>query len=1000
MELLLQQGLEHQQKAVDAVCRVFEGVNIAGQRYFYENPGIDVTSPNIQLNISNVQNANKIPAEYRNCTPASNGCLCLDIKMETGTGKTYVYSKVMYELNKHYGLNKFIIAVPSLAIKAGTASFLQEGYVQRHFSDGCGYGIDIEVSVLEASKNQNKGRKYFPAPLVDFVNGTCQNTRKIHVLLVNMQLLTADSNKMLGRDDYDREIEGFYRPLDALRATKPVVIIDEPHRFARDNKSFTVITEHIKPQCIIRFGATFPEKKIGSGKKKQVIKDYENLLYDLNACESFNQGLIKGVAKEHLEPISGSKKEKLKITSVCKNESVNFQLSSADKDKVTHRPFSLKKGDSLALINGAFAGVTITAIGKSEVEFSNGITKNTGEELAVDVYMPSYQEQMLEMAIDRHFETERANFINRTFKIKTLALFFIDDIQSYRASEDGKKPYLRDKFEKLLTKAIEKQLEELKDDNSEYREYLQASLADISACHAGYFSRDNTDASVAEEVNEILHGKKKLLSFKKEDGSYNTRRFIFSKWTLKEGWDNPNVFTIAKLRSSGSEISKLQEVGRGLRLPVNELGQRISNESFTLNYIVDFTEEDFARKLVEQINGDIPQGIRINDEQLAAVAKKYNMEPDPFLGRLMSENYVDRHGNIKGDKYSEFIEKYPEFAMLKDGKIIDRNKKQPRDIKIRSGKFSELKELWMKLNRKYLLFFDSIINEMIENDIGGILESSISSCENNVITSQREKVSKGVDGLLSLVRETGKPYTVTANIIPYGRFLKKLSQTTSIPIKVLHSAFCEYAEKYRDKDVNNYCTEKTLANFSAKFKKWKWEKLKGHFSYKRSSAEVKKTALTDNKGNPVPYIAQGRIGTMIEPGEPCAKYLYDTIAYDSDLEKENILSDIDEVTVYGKIPRSSISIPTITGGTYSPDFMYVVKKKGSDTQELNVIVETKDVDSTTDLRGDEDMKITCAEVFFKSLEDEGVKVHFRKQIRGEKILELIKVIMKKEAEQP
>jgi 23S rRNA pseudouridine1911/1915/1917 synthase len=181
-------------------------------------------------------------------------------------------------------------------------------------------------------------------------------------------------------------------------------------------------------------------------------------------------------------------------------------------------------------------------------------------------------------------------------------------------------------------------LSTLSEHDTEYRAYLEASLADISACHAGYFSQDNSDSDedIAKEVETILHGKKHLLSFKNKDGSYNTLRFLFSKWTLKEGWDNPNVFTIAKLRSSGSENSKLQEVGRGLRLPVDENGNRISNEEFQLNYIVDFTEADFAKRLIDQINGEIPQASSISEERLEQVAKKLGMTSDELFDALYS----------------------------------------------------------------------------------------------------------------------------------------------------------------------------------------------------------------------------------------------------------------------------------------------------------------------------------------------------------------------------
>ena len=246
MELILQQELPHQQKAIDAVCAALEGVQIDPPKQFYENPRIVLNDSRIGENIRSLWTA--VPAEYRNSAPVIGNYLPLDIKMETGTGKTYVYTKTIYELHKRYGLNKFIIAVPSLAIKAGTAQFLQDEYARRHFTDACGYGTEIEVGVLEAPKSKKKGRSYFPGVVSDFVKGSCQNTKKIYVLLVNMQLLVVKANGLLSRNDYDYGAEGFYRPLDALRATRPVVMIDEPHRFSRDQKAFQVITDELKPQ--------------------------------------------------------------------------------------------------------------------------------------------------------------------------------------------------------------------------------------------------------------------------------------------------------------------------------------------------------------------------------------------------------------------------------------------------------------------------------------------------------------------------------------------------------------------------------------------------------------------------------------------------------------------------------------------------------------------------------------------------------------------------------
>lgn len=984
MELILQQGLPHQQKAVDVVCDAFKGIHPTAPAVFYENPTFYQKDPHIGTNIKAIQK--DLPAEFRSNIPLNDdGYLSLDIKMETGTGKTYVYTKTIYELHKRYGFNKFIIAVPSLAIKAGTAQFLQDAYAKKHFTDSCSYDAEIEPLVLSAPKKKKKGRSYFPSVVSDFVKGSCQNTNKIYVLLVNMQLLTGA--KVLTKDDYDYGVEGFYKPLDAIAATKPIVMIDEPHRFAKNQKAFKVITEQIKPQAIIRYGATFPETTVGRGRNRISLKDYQNLLYDLNACASFNQGLIKGVAKEHFEPVS-KKDAKVKITSIDNKEAVHFQLKQKD---TAAKSFELKKGDSLSIITEAFAGVTISAIGTNFVEFSNGIKKNTGEELDVDIYMTSYQEQMLRLALQRHFETEKENFCDRKYKIKTLALFFIDDITSYREDADGKEPYLRIAFEKLLKEQLEKTIASLNEHDEEYKKYLEASLADLQACHAGYFAQDNndTDENVAQEVDTILHGKKELLSFTKENGEPNTLRFLFSKWTLKEGWDNPNVFTIAKLRSSGSDNSKLQEVGRGLRLPVDENGNRISNEDFTLNYIVDFTEANFAQNLVDQINGEVPQSNTISEEKLQQVAEKLGISDDELFEELLvNKRYIDRHYNIRPETKAQFFEEYPEFAAgLKSGKVKDRNNEKPKPVKIRKAVYQEIKELWETINHRYLMFYDDDLDNNIEDIVLSIFEKDVFTTL--VMSSERNKIHS--DGsTVNVVSEAGVQYVVSSRI-SYGLFLKRISNVTNLPIKVIHGALCRYAKKHGT-SFTTLLNDNSVAAFCKEFATWKTENLQGRFKYERSKAPLGATALTYADGSVRSEVAQGRIGTKIMPGTPSAKYLYDAYAYDSPLERDNIMADIEEVIVYGKIPRASIAIPTIAGSMYSPDFMYVVKHSNGE-KELNIIVETKDVEGKTDLRSEEQVKIDCAKVFFNTLTADGYKVHFRTQIGNKQMIQIINEVM-------
>lgn len=977
MELILEKDLEHQLKAVNALSAVLDGVSISKPNLAYENPTIDCHDFRLHNNISDIQRT--IRNDYRGCRDDGN-YINVDVKMETGTGKTYVYTHTIYELHKQYGINKFIIAVPSLSIKAGTRQFMSDLYVRHHFSNTCGYGCDIDLGVLESPKKKKKGFLAMPSAIRDFVTGSCQNSNKIYVLLVNMQLLT--NGTMLTRSDYDYLVEGFYRPFDALRATKPVVIIDEPHRFSRDQKAYQTIVQELQPQMIIRFGATFPTVTIGNGRNKVTYKDFNNLVYELNACDSFNQNLIKGVVKEHFQPLS-EKEEKIKIIAVNNKTSVSFQFKKSGSQTKT---YMLTNGDSLSVIDPVFEGITISAIGKNFVELTNGQTKYQGEEFNTDIYSSSYQEQMIRLAIQRHFETERQNFSGRQFKIKTLSLFFIDDITSYRNTEEGKEPYLKEMFERLLLEKISSLITELPDTESEYKNYLKASIADIPGCHAGYFSQDNSDSdeAIAAEVSDILHNKKGLVSLYDSDGTYNIRRFLFSKWTLKEGWDNPNIFTITKLRSSGSENSKLQEVGRGLRLPVDENGNRISNEEFKLNYIVDFTEADFAQKLVDEINGELPETQSLQPEMLEKIAKARNLDADELFTDLLIKKYINRNSEILYENRDAFFAEYPEFVCGVSGnKVSDRNQKPTHDIHIRKAAFSELEDLWNAINQKYYLFYDEDLNDEITLALHDILRNH-DTFGNLTIYSYRNEVTTETNHM-AVREDAGVSYTIRRPLA-YNEFLKHICGQTSIPIRLLHQEMLILA---KEKNIPNHLiNDYSATNIIRAFTDWKIQHTQTRFKYARSSQSVSETALTHKDGSAREIIKQGNVGTMFVEGTPSDKYLYDEIAFDSPLEKDNIMTDIDEVIVYGKIPRSSIAIPTIVGENYSPDFMYVVKRSDG-TKELNIVVETKLVENKSTLRGTEDAKIKCAEAFFKQLTLDGYKVSFHTQLSNKKMKQII-----------
>ena len=997
MELKLENNLPHQLMPVEGVAAVVEDSIQEAPKASNQNPqlkyqlsGAALMAVREKANI--LDKATKQRVTHYMLTDKINSLphhRLLDIKMETGTGKTYVYTRTMFELHKRCGINKFIIAVPTLPIKAGTASFLQEPEVERHFKNVCHYNAEIELCLLEPSKTKKKGRQNMPSAVGHFFYGTHHVKNKIYVLLLNTQLLT--NGKLLTRDDYDQMLGDFHRPVNAIADTRPVLIIDEPHRMERGSKSYMALIENFRPQLVLRYGATFPEITVGKGKNKHSVKDYQELIYELNAADSFNKGLIKGVAKEHLELPGGKKADKkVKVLSTVKGDSANLKLTTADNGSKT---FTLHVGDSLSVIDNDLDGVVVEEISKNGVSLSNGQEKLKGEEFFPDQFAVSYQEGMIELALMRHFETERENFCREGLPIKTLALFFIDSIESFRGPEGKNDGWLRMKFLEMLKARVKKEL--TRQNTKEYEAYLQATLDNLDASCIGYFSQDNLDneENIANEVKLILHGKKELLSFTDDKGKPNVQRFLFSKWTLKEGWDNPNVFTICKLRSSGSETSKLQEVGRGLRLPVDSAGNRISDSSFMLNYIVDFTEKDFATKLVAEINGDLEAeqraALSINAEEIVKVAEKREVDVKTLFIELLKKGYVDIERKVVPEKFDDLLKEYPEFKNFNGGvdtsRIKDRNTNRTNKIHVRKARFEELRELWAQLNRKYILFFDKEIDRQIEAALPGIIK------DKQVFALQTVETSRKViqfDGNVAVANEwTHAQLTLHNRHYAYNDFLKRASRHTNIPLHMLHKAICE-AVGHGCKITDEMFNDGSLTRLTVAVDDWKCEQLVGLVRYKQANYMMKATKLTNADGSVKDEVVQAYIGNKSVPGNPPQNYLYDAYAHDSWLELQNMKTEIDEVVVYGKIPSKSICIPTVASSNYSPDFMYVVKKADG-TKELNIVIETKAYDKESKIASDEETKISCAEEFFKEMTANGYAVHFRKQINSTAVKNII-----------
>ena len=963
MKLHFEKNLAHQTQATEAVLSVLDGVSYqesSGPEKHHSNPTfLYKNGDRYARNILSIQEINGIDERVKR---DSN---IIDVMMETGTGKTYTYTKTIFELNARYGVFKFIVVVPTLAIKAGTINFLKSESARDHFRDI--YGKTIQVHVVESIKTNKRKKVGFPPAVASFVNANRFDKNRIHVLIINAGMINSQTMKKF----YDHSLFDKYNvPFAALVSVNPFVIVDEPHKFPRrgEQKTWKNIQE-MKPQFILRYGATF--------------KEYENLVYTLTAVDAFNRNLVKGVTGHIIEDEQG-KNAIVRLKGIRDKKEASFELVEGDTRKST----KLIKKESLSRIHPAMEGLYIENMNSTTVLLSNGLELKKGDKINPYSYDERLQEQMIRKAVRNHFEIER-ELLKRETKIKPLTLFFIDNIEEYRSKEG----YIRQTIEEEIKREVERIAKEESD--TFYKTYLEKTLEDVSKTHGGYFAEDRkeSDEVIEKEINEILYDKNALLDLN------NTRRFIFSKWTLKEGWDNPNVFQICKLRSSGSEISKLQEVGRGLRLPVNEYGNRVKEEQFYLHYFVDFTESDFVEKLRKEINEKSgafsPDEIleKLTDEMIEKICEIYNLSEEELLNQLDEKNVITRSNTFKESGF-EYIKK--NFSLIFEGvgddKIrIDKNKTEK--VTIRAEKYPALRELWEKLNEKVILeykfkdeeefktFFVKFMSKLKEQNVlhGGRLQE-----RTEILTADGDEV---VIGDTQLIIDTQSP--VITHGMRYSEFLKKLSQKLKVNIKTLHDTFVEVGI-----ELNPYLNQRTIRIIEQAFKNYFVEKSLSDFKieYKKVGTRVHPTKFTDKDGNVLGEIPAYLIGTKRSQREVVASnYFFNELFYDSDLEKENITSYIEEVVVFTKIPKNSIKIPIAGGETYSPDFAYVINYKDG-KKKLYFVVESKDVDDITQLRTNELQKIKHAEELFRG----SVEIKFRKQLRGEKIEKLIKEVIEGE----
>jgi type III restriction enzyme len=437
----------------------------------------------------------------------------------------------------------------------------------------------------------------------------------------------------------------------------------------------------------------------------------------------------------------------------------------------------------------------------------------------------------------------------------------------------------------------------------------------------------------------------------------------------------------------------LQEVGRGLRLPVNEYGNRVKDEQFYLNYFVDFTESDFVDKLVSEINqksgavsiDETP--VSLTDNMIKQIIEKYDFDDaNVLLQKLIMEDKVIDFSRKFLEGGFEFIKQnYPRIFEGVNSNKVRKATDPKKKIAVRTEKYQELKDLWEKLNEKVILEYKFDNEAEFKTLFTEFLKAQKDNFKSDGINERISKIE--IKDNKAVANEPESVYnrkTANISIMKYSDFLKELSKSLNINISTLHQSIIDAGT-----EINKYLNQTTLRIIKQNFDFYLMSQAFDKYSieYKKVSNSIHPTKLTDDKGNVLKEISASDIGVLFSDEDVAKSYFFEELYYDSDLEKTNIITEIKEVIVFTKIPKNSIKIPVAGGKSYSPDFAYVLKFKDGE-QKLNLIVETKDVNSKDLLRDEEKFKIKHAEKFF----DGKVKIEFKTQFTNNKIVDLIKEI--------
>ena len=971
--------LDYQEIAVDSISDVFKNIAFKTNDNKKSNPSFDLESSKSILvnNITKVREINKVDIGDISIKDE----LVIDTLMETGTGKTFTFLESIYRLNRDYGLCKFIILVPSNPIRQGTIKNIN--ITKEFFTKE--YGKQISVY------------NYSEKTVLNYINASSQN---ISVLVSTYQSFNKATNS-INKNKIEQTLIGRSRSyMQAIGHLRPVIIIDEPHRF--EGKQTAKYLKEFNALFTLRFGATFKGD------------EYKNLIYTLDSVDAFSRGLVKAITVDTvgnenvdnhtimLKEVKGTNQKD--YVAKIEYKDINF------KPKLTE----LKHGENLGEKVGIeyLTSYVVEKITKSEVIFTNGISILLGESESYGVLLDEMQKVIVDTAIKNHFEREEELF---KLNIKSLCLFFIDRVDKY-LTEDGINGKLALLFETLYLKNLE---QILKKDNldEDYKKYLLKTKDSVKEVHSGYFAKSKKEGDEAEAIELILNKKEELLSFDSD------LRFIFSQWALQEGWDNPNVMTLCKLAPSNSKISKLQQIGRGLRLAVNQDGKRITKDDSNFDFVnelfvvIPSTEENFVTSIQKEIsensirqvsklfNEDIMVDNHIASTSRAATRLLDKLDEIGFISIddndmseiiISKEEYSTRSKeleslDVKGCDNSRLKEYFDSFFKTTNRiKAKDRSdKKEKGKIKIHQENFQKFKTLWDNLN------YDAVVKYDINSEV--LIEKARDKINENFTISGQDIIVKRDKNIEDKNKHDSEKETIsveTHSIFTLYEFVKALSNSTKLSMqtiaKVLHGIKKEKFDLiYQNENLALKKIEEQLVSSI-------YEVIINKISYDLKEIKTCNTSLTDKNGNLKEFIPEGSLGTetyKIKSKNIRELSIYDEdfMEVDSNIEKLTIDESSDKrITVFGKLPK--VNIPTAHGRHYNPDFGYVIESK--EGKELYFVVESKGYDKFDDISTKEKLQIKSAEAFFKKLREMGVNVEYQTKLNSPDLSQLISDILK------